>query len=356
MTFEILHQSKLSKARIGVFHTAHGPIETPVFMPVGTQATVKGVPVDALHQMNTQIILGNVYHLNLRPTSERIKALGGLHSFMNWHKPILTDSGGFQVFSLKNNRQIHSDGVIFKSHIDGSSHELTPKRVIDIQRHLGSDIMMPLDICTPYPSTKDTVQRDMAITHRWETEAFHYWQAAPNHQHLFGLVQGGTFPECRKESAEILTGLDFSGYAIGGLSVGEPQDILDDITRYTASQLPEHKPRYLMGVGLPQNFPSAIESGIDMFDCVAPTRLARHGHFFTMDGKMNIRNAQHQDDPRPLDAQCQCTTCTHYSRAYIRHLHVANEALSSTLLSIHNLHFIFQLIERIKERIRAGTL
>ena len=354
--FEVTVQSKKSSARLGVLHTAHGPIETPVFMPVGTQATVKGVPVDALHDLQTQVILGNVYHLNLRPTSERIHALGGLHHFMNWQKPILTDSGGFQVFSLQNQRTIESDGVTFKSHLDGSKHRLTPKRVIDIQRNLGSDIMMPLDICTPYPSTQEQVDHDMAITHRWEKEAFDYWQKSPNDQLLFGLVQGGTFKSSRKLSAEALTQYDFSGFSIGGLSVGEPLEILNEMTDYTAQLLPKDKPRYLMGVGLPENFRAAIKSGIDMFDCVAPTRLARHGNFFTQDGKKNIRNAQFQDDSEPLDSACQCPVCQQYSRAYIRHLNVANEALGATLLSIHNIAFVFQLIESIKSEIRSGDL
>lgn len=354
--FEVTVKSKTSNARLGVLHTAHGPIETPVFMPVGTQATVKGVPVDALHDLQTQVILGNVYHLNLRPTSERIHALGGLHQFMNWQKPILTDSGGFQVFSLQNQRIIEPDGVTFKSHLDGSKHRLTPKRVIDIQRNLGSDIMMPLDICTPYPSTQKQVEDDMAITHRWEKEAFDYWQQNPNDQLLFGLVQGGTFEDCRRHSVDVLTQHDFSGFSIGGLSVGEPLDQLHEMTDYTAQLLPKDKPRYLMGVGLPENFRAAIKSGIDMFDCVAPTRLARHGNFFTQDGKKNIRNAQFQDDSEPLDNNCQCPVCKQYSRAYIRHLNVANEALGATLLSIHNIAFVFQLIESIKSEIRSGDL
>ncbi|MEK9726595.1 MAG: tRNA guanosine(34) transglycosylase Tgt, partial [Candidatus Margulisiibacteriota bacterium] len=239
--FELLMVSKKSSARIGKLHTAHGTIETPVFMPVGTQATVKGLPVDYLHQLNTQIILGNVYHLNLRPTSERISKLGGLHSFMNWQKPILTDSGGYQVFSLKNQRTIDADGVTFKSHLDGSKHRLTPRRVIDIQRNLGSDIMMPLDICTAYPSTQKQVEADMLITHRWEKEAFDYWENQSNNQLLFGLVQGGVFKESRQKSAEILTAYDFSGFSIGGLSVGEPLDDLAQITDFTAALLPAQK-------------------------------------------------------------------------------------------------------------------
>ena len=354
--FTVINESKKSKARIGVLHTAHGPIETPVFMPVGTQATVKGVGVEDLHALNTQIILGNVYHLNLRPTSERISALGGLHQFMNWHRPILTDSGGYQVFSLKNQRTIEPDGVTFKSHLDGSIHRLTPKRVIDIQRHLGSDIMMPLDICTPYPSSQTDVESDMAITHRWEKEAFDYWQLNPNDQLLFGLVQGGVYPSSRKASVEALAQWPFSGFAIGGLSVGEPLEALHDITEHTAQLLPKDKPRYLMGVGLPKNFRSAIASGIDMFDCVAPTRLARHGHFFTQNGKENIRNAKHQDDALPLDDHCHCRVCQQYSRAYLRHLAVSNEVLAITLLSVHNIAFIFQLIDAIKSDIRSGRL
>ncbi len=352
--FKELVSSKKSKARIGEVHTAHGVIETPVFMPVGTQATVKGLPSDFLDQLNTQIILGNVYHLNLRPTSERIASLGGLHSFMNWQKPILTDSGGYQVFSLQNQRTIESDGVTFKSHLDGSKHRLTPKRVIDIQRNLGSDIMMPLDICTPYPSTQTQVEDDMAITHRWEEEAFYYWQENTNNQLLFGLVQGGVYKESRQKSAEALTQFPFSGYSIGGLSVGEPTDELESITDHTTQFLPKDKPRYLMGVGLPENFEAAIRSGIDMFDCVAPTRLARHGNFFSREGRKNIRNSKFQDDLAPLDESCQCSTCTRYSRAYLRHLFVANEILGVTLMSHHNIAFVFDLINDIKQRIRQG--
>jgi queuine tRNA-ribosyltransferase len=352
--FTLTYESKKSSARLGVLHTAHGPIETPVFMPVGTQATVKGVGVDDLHKLNTSVILGNVYHLNLRPTSERIAALGGLHHFMNWRKPILTDSGGYQVFSLKNQRTIDADGVTFKSHLDGSSHRLTPKRVIDIQRQLGSDIMMPLDICTPYPSTITDVQSDMSVTHRWEKDALDYWLMNPNQQLLFGLVQGGVYSSCRKSSVETLAQWPFSGFAIGGLSVGEPRDLLDEMTAYTAHLLPKNKPRYLMGVGLPENFKSAIASGIDMFDCVAPTRLARHGHFFTTHGKQNIRNTVHQDSSSPLDERCSCRVCAQYSRAYIRHLTVAKEVLAVTLLSVHNIAMVFQIIDDIKQDIRLG--
>ena len=354
--FDVLFQSTKSRARIGILHTAHGPIETPVFMPVGTQATVKGVPVDYLHQMQTSVILGNVYHLNLRPTSERIRALGGLHTFMNWHRPILTDSGGYQVFSLKNQCKIDSDGVTFKSHLDGQKHRLTPKRVIDIQRNLGSDIMMPLDICTPYPSTQKEVESDMAITHQWEREAFEYWQENPNNQLLFGLVQGGMYLDSRQKSVEYLTKYPFSGFAIGGVSVGEPMDTLHDIADYTAGLLPANKPRYLMGVGLPQNFERAIVSGVDMFDCVAPTRLARHGNFFSSEGKKNIRNASFMEDPLPLDSSCACLVCQQYSRAYLRHLTVANESLATTLMSVHNISFVFQMIEAIKLKIRSGQL
>jgi queuine tRNA-ribosyltransferase len=354
--FEVICQSKKSRARIGVLHTVHGPIETPVFMPVGTQATVKGVTVDQLDSISTQIILGNVYHLNLRPTSERIATFGGLHTFMNWNKPILTDSGGYQVFSLQNQRTIDAEGVTFKSHVDGSLHRLTPKRVIDIQRNLGSDIMMPLDICTPYPSTQEVVEADMDITHRWETEAFRYWLDAPENQLLFGLVQGGVFKESRQRSADYLTQHDFSGFSIGGLSVGEPKDMLEDITAFTTNFLPQDKPRYLMGVGLPENFEPAITAGIDMFDCVAPTRLARHGNFFTQEGRKNIRNACFTDDTGPLDSNCSCTVCEHYSRGYLRHLSVVSEALGATLLSLHNIAYVFKLIDKIKYGIRSGTL
>lgn len=351
--FEIIAESSHSHARAGILHTAHGSIETPVFMPVGTQATVKGLTPEMLVAMGAQIILANTYHLSLRPGVDLIKSFGGLHSFMNWDKPILTDSGGYQVFSLQGMRRINDEGVTFQSHIDGSSHTFTPKRVIDLQMGFNSDIMMPLDICTPYPSSKDAVASDMSRTHQWETEARHYWESVSNGQLLFGLVQGGMHRDLRHESVDYLASLDFPGYAIGGLSVGEPLDVLHEMTAFTAPLLPKEKPRYLMGVGLPENMSHAIHSGIDMFDCVAPSRLARHGHFFTNDGKKNIKNSVFASDMTPLDAECACYTCSHYSKAYIRHLLVAKELLASTLMTVHNVHFLIHQVADIRRSIIA---
>ena len=347
--FEIIAKDPHSKARAGILHTNHGPIETPVFMPVGTQATVKGMTPEMLTAMGAQIILGNTYHLSLRPGVDLIQRFGGLHSFMNWDKPILTDSGGYQVFSLKGMRKITSDGVTFQSHIDGSSHLFTPKRVIDLQLGFNSDIMMPLDICTPYPSEKEIVAMDMAQTFLWEKEAREYWDEKASGQLLFGLVQGGMHRDLRDESARDIVSLDFPGYAIGGLSVGEPVELLEEMTAFTAPLLPEDKPRYLMGVGLPENMRQAIESGIDMFDCVAPTRLARHGHFFTGNGKKNIKNRSYFDDLSPLDAECGCYACRHFSKAYIRHLMVTKEMMGAILMTVHNLSFLLNQVNHIRQ-------
>ena len=349
--FELIKTSKKSKARVGILHTAHGPVETPVFMPVGTQGTVKTLTPHMVDEMGASIILGNTYHLSLRPGPELIEKSGGLHGFAKWNKPILTDSGGFQVFSLKNIRKITNKGVTFKSHLDGSYHEFTPKRVIDLQRSFNSDIMMPLDICTPYPSPKKQVADDMKITFDWEKEACEYWQENKRDQLLFGLVQGGTFKDLRQESAEQMISLDFPGYAIGGLSVGEPLDLLEEYTDFTAALLPEEKPRYLMGVGLPHNLPACINMGIDMFDCVAPTRMARHGTAFSSQGDVHIRNSKHKEDLGPLDPECGCYTCQNFSKAYIRHLFQAKEVLALTLLSYHNLFYLIHLVKKIRQSI-----
>ena len=352
--FTVTHESKVSRARIGRLETAHGTIETPVFMSVGTQATVKGVMPQDLKKIGSQIILSNTYHLHLRPSDDVIKKLGGLHSFMSWDKPILTDSGGYQVFSLAKNCKIDTQGVVFKSHINGAPVRFSPKSVIDIQRNLNSDIMMPLDICTPYPAPIKKVEEDMAITLQWEKEALLYWKQNKRSQHLFAIVQGGCDPALRRRCAESLAEMDFPGYAIGGLSVGEPQQLLEDITAATTPFLPLNKPRYLMGVGLPKNMRAAIAAGVDMFDCVAPTRLARHGHVFVEEGHLNLKNAQFKLDDAPIDEQCDCTTCATFSRAYLRHLIVAKESLAVSALSVHNVRFMHRLIERIKLDIKEG--
>lgn len=355
--FEILRKSSTSKARAGKLHTAHGTIETPVFMPVGTQATVKALTPQHLKDSQAQIILGNTYHLSLRPGVDLIKQFGGLHEFMAWDRPILTDSGGFQVFSLAANRKIDPDGVTFKSHIDGSSHRFTPESVVDLQLGFNSDILMPLDICTEYPATEAATRRDLAITHDWERRAFDHWQAHKKDQQLFAIVQGGMYPHLRDESVAALTQLDFPGFAIGGVSVGEPMDKMYPIIEHTTPQLPENKPRYLMGVGEPDNLRFAIEQGIDMFDCVIPTRLARHGTVFVGENgdKLSIKNSQFFDDKSPLDETCSCYTCQNFSRAYLRHLFKAGEILAMTLLSLHNVHFLVEFVQKIRQEILAGT-
>ncbi|MDA1352915.1 MAG: tRNA guanosine(34) transglycosylase Tgt [bacterium] len=351
--FELIKTAKNHRGRVGKLHTNHGIINTPAFMPVGTQGSVKAVTVDMLHDINTQIILGNTYHLSLRPGVDLIKEFGGLHRFINWNKPILTDSGGYQVFSLKGLRKVDNDGVTFQSHLDGSKVRFTPEGVVDLQLGFNSDILMPLDICTPYPAEKLQVAVDMAITAKWETRQRDHWEKHRDKGNLlFGIIQGGMHADLREESAKDITALDFPGYAIGGLSVGESADIMSEMTAITTAFMPEDKPRYLMGVGLPENMRAAIEAGIDMFDCVAPTRLARHGQFFASEHqRSNISNEQFKTDQRPLVESCQCMTCQHYSRAYIRHLFKAKEMLAATLLSVHNLAFLIHLVDEIRNDI-----
>ena len=350
--FKVTHQSITSRARAGELSTPHGVIQTPVFMPVGTQATVKSMTPEMVKQTGAQILLSNTYHLALRPGPEIIQAHGGLHQFMNWHGPILTDSGGYQVFSLKNMRKITPDSVIFKSHIDGSKHVFTPQRVIDLQLAFGSDIMMPLDICTPYPSTHKRTYFDMQQTHIWEKLAFEYWKTKSTNQLLFGLIQGGMYEDLRKQSAETLTQLDFSGFAVGGLSVGEPLEEMHRMISVCADLLPSDKPRYLMGVGLPENLEFAISHGIDMFDCVIPTRLARHGQVFMAGhARVNIRRQEFRQDMAPILMGCDCYTCQNYSRAYLRHIYVAGESLAMTLLSIHNVRYLVRLVDDLRAKI-----
>ncbi len=350
--FSILKTATNSNARRGRLWTPHGYIDTPVFMPVGTQAAVKGVLPDQLTDLGAQIILSNTYHLALRPGSELIQAAGGLHSFMHWDRPILTDSGGYQVFSLQSQRAIDSEGVVFKSHLDGSKHRFTPKNVIDHQVRLGSDIMMPLDICTPYGASHRQTDADMAITHRWEAEAVDYWQSLGTDQLLFGLVQGGMFDDLRQASVAALTQYPFSGFAIGGVSVGEPMADMHRIIETVTPQLPPDKPRYIMGIGLPENLEVAIRAGADMFDCVLPTRLARHGQVF-MDGhqRVSLKQATFKLDPEPIQPGCDCYTCLRFSRAYLRHLIQARELSAATLLSIHNVRYLIRLVDTLREQI-----
>ena len=322
-------------------------------MPVGTAATVKSLTPEMVSDTNSQVLLANTYHLSLRPGAQLIKDHGGLHKFMNWDKPILTDSGGYQVFSLAQNRKIDPEGVTFQSHIDGSSHRFTPQHVIDLQTAFNSDIMMVLDICSPYNHSKDNTAKDMAITHKWAQEAYNYWSQTPSKQWLFAIVQGGFYKDLREQSAETLTNIPFPGFALGGLSVGEPMELCHEYIEHCAPLLPNNKPKYVMGIGLPENIEWAIRCGIDMFDCVLPTRLARHGQFFENNARVNIKKQQYTTDLSPLDENCTCYTCKHYTKSYIRHLFISKEMLASTLLSIHNIASLNTLVKNIKEKIQA---
>ncbi len=359
MFFSLEKVDSKSKARAGVIKTSHGEIKTPVFMPVGTQGAIKAVEHREMHEIGTQIILTNTYHVYLRPGLEILEKFGGLHRFMNWHKPILTDSGGFQIYSLSELRKIKEEGVEFKSHIDGSMHFFTPEKVIDIQRVIGSDIMMVLDECVGYPSEYEYVKKSVELTTRWASRAFvHFKSTQPRYEHqqfLFGIVQGSVYKDLRKASAEDLTQIDFDGFAIGGLAVGESTDIMYEITDYTTDFLPQDKPRYLMGVGRPENLLEAIESGIDMFDCVMPTRNGRNAYLFTSKGVLTIKNSQFKDDPSPIDEECDCYTCRNFTRAYLRHLFMAKEILALQLASIHNLRFYLNLMSEARKMILSGN-
>ena len=339
------------QARVGSVSTAHGTFETPVFMPVGTQATVKSLsPKDLVEEVGASIILGNAYHLYLRPGHDQIAELGGLHRFMNWDGAILTDSGGFQVMSLSKLNKCSEEGVEFASHIDGSRHLITPEKSMEIQKALGSDIVMCFDECLKYPATEAEVRTSMELTFRWAKRCRDY-ELSP-HQALFGIQQGGMFPKLRKEHTEMLRELPFEGYAIGGLSVGEPPELLQEMSRECAQFLPKDKPRYLMGVGRPEDIVEAVHAGVDMFDCVMPTRNARNGSLFTSQGRVNIRNAKYANDSNPLDENCACYTCQNFSRAYLRHLQMAGEVLGMRLQTIHNLHYYLDLMSQIRAAIR----
>ena len=335
------HIAQDGKARAGVLETDHGVIETPIYMPVGTQGTVKATEQRELIELGAQIILGNTYHLYLRPGMDVIEQAGGLHRFMNWQKPILTDSGGFQVFSLTALRDIGDNGVTFRSHLDGSPHVFTPESVIEIERQLGSDIMMVFDECTPYPCEFEYARKSNEMTLRWAERCRLATEKQPalygHSQALFGIIQGSVYPEIREISARALTQLEFDGYAIGGLAVGEPVEEMYKITEFTEQFLPVNKPRYLMGVGTPENILESIERGVDMFDCVIPTRNGRNGMLWTRNGTINIRNAQYKTDFTPVDAECDCYTCRTFTRSYLRHLFVTKEILALQLASIHNL-------------------
>lgn len=340
------------KARTGILNTAHGWIHTPVFMPVGTQASVKSLSPDDLKEAKAQIILGNTYHLYLRPGDELIRDLGGLHKFMNWHHPILTDSGGFQVFSLAKLRKITQEGVEFSSHLDGSKHFFSPEKAIEIQKNLGSDIMMVLDECVPYGADYDYTRASVGLTTYWARRCREYYPSG--RQLLFGIVQGGFFEDLREESARQITEIDFDGYAIGGLSVGESKPEMLKFMYFTAPLLPENKPRYLMGVGKPLDIVEGIRAGIDMFDCVLPTRNARNGTLYTSQGKINIKREEYKKDLGPLDENCTCYTCKNFSRAYLRHLYLSRELLSYRLNTIHNITYFVKLSRQAREAILKG--
>ena len=356
---KILARDKSSKARAGEFETDHGVVETPIFMPVGTQGTVKAVNQSYLEEdIKAQIVLSNTYHLYLRPGTEVLESAGGLHKFINWNKPILTDSGGYQVFSLSELRKIKSDGVEFRSHLDGSKHFFTPEKVIGIERSIGSDIMMVLDECTPYPCEYEYAKKSKNLTSDWailNKEAFDKSKPLYGHkQFLFGIIQGSVYKDLREESAKDLVKQDFDGYAIGGLAVGEPAETMYEIVDFTTDFMPDEKPRYLMGVGRPENILEAIERGIDMFDCVMPTRNARNSYLFTSKGVLSMRNSKYKDDFSTIDENCDCYTCKNYSKAYLRHLYIAKEILALELGSIHNLHFYLNLVKEARKKIIEG--
>lgn len=355
ITYELLHIDKNSGARRGVIHTPHGDIQTPIFMPVGTQATVKSMsPEELKEDVKAQIILANTYHLYLRPGHDLVKEAGGLHKFMNWDRPILTDSGGFQVFSLSGLRKITEEGVKFSSHLDGSKHLFSPEKVMEIEEALGADIIMAFDECCPYPSDYKYTEKSMYRTTRWAARCKE--AHTTTNQGLFGIIQGGFYKDLRKISTDDLISMDFPGYAIGGISVGEPKEEFLDILRYTTPLMPENRPRYLMGVGTPDYLIEAALAGIDMCDCVLPTRLARHGTALTSKGKLVIRNATYERDWGKLDDECDCYTCKNYSRAYIRHLVKTNEILGIRLISLHNLRFLTRLMVQVREAIEQDNL
>ncbi|MFP7253412.1 queuine tRNA-ribosyltransferase [Terribacillus halophilus] len=353
--YEFIKQDKQTGARLGIVHTPHGSFETPTFMPVGTLATVKTMSPEELTELNANIILSNTYHLWLRPGHEIIREAGGLHKFMNWDGAILTDSGGFQVFSLSDLRDIQEEGVHFRNHISGEKLFLSPEKAMEIQNALGSDIMMAFDECPPYPATYDYMKASVERTSRWAERCLTA-HARPDVQGLFGIVQGGEFEDLRKQSAQDLVSMDFPGYAVGGLSVGEPKDVMNRVLEFTTPWLPQDKPRYLMGVGSPDSLIDGAIRGIDMFDCVLPTRIARNGTCMTSNGRLVVRNAQYARDFGPIDENCDCKVCKNYSRAYIRHLIKCNETFGFRLTTYHNLHFLIELMRKVREAIKEDRL
>lgn len=367
MTLPFAIKAQAGPARLAQFETAHGAVETPAFIPVGTVGSVKAVAHDALERLGAQIILANTYHLYLRPGHELIRSLGGLHRFMSWERALLTDSGGFQVFSLSDLRKITEEGVHFRSHLDGSSHLFTPERSLEIQIALGADIIMAFDECTEYPADYNRSRESMEMTLRWAKRSKDYFEAHKHEvpwpeneegrtQSLFGIIQGGMYPELRRECAERIRELDFPGYAIGGLSVGEPREKTMEIIGATLEALPSDKPRYVMGVGYPDEIAQYAAMGVDMMDCVLPTRAARHGLLFTSEGRMNIKNTRYAQDQDPPDRRCRCSVCSRYSRAYLRHLFVAREPVAAVLNTVHNLAFYLDTMRAVRHAIQLGDL
>lgn len=348
--FTLTARSSECPARCGELATMHGTIRTPVFMPVGTQATVKGMTPENLRELGAQIILANTYHLLIRPGHALIGDLGGLHTFMNWSGPILTDSGGFQIYSLQELARIREEGATFKSHLDGASHFLSPEKAVEVQETLGSDIMMCLDTCIPYPATRAQAEQATALTARWAARC-RQARKKPGHL-LFGIIQGGMYPDLRTRAVEEIVGIGFDGYALGGLSVGEPREVMYGLTGHTAALLPEGRAKYVMGVGTPEDLVECVFRGIDMFDCVMPTRNARNGMLFTSQGKLVIKNSCYYNDAQPVDETCDCYTCRHYSRAYLRHLYMAREIMAALLNTIHNLHYYVHLMADMSRAIR----
>lgn len=349
VTFELLHVCKQSGARLGVVHTPHGDIPTPIYMPVGTAATVKAMTPREMEEIGTKIMLSNTYHLHLRPGEDLVREAGGIHQFMDWHHPVLTDSGGFQVFSLAGIRKIAEEGVTFQSHIDGSRHFIGPETSMDIQEALGADIAMAFDVCSPYPCDYDTAKVNMERTHRWAQRCKDHHTRED--QALFGIVQGAFYKDLRIESAKVLADMDFPGYGIGGLSVGEPKPIMYEMLEEIAPYMPVNKPRYLMGVGTPDCLLEGVLRGIDMFDCVLATRIARNGTVLTSKGRVVVKNAIYAHDFSPIDDECDCYACTHFTRAYVRHLFKAGEITAGRLASIHNLRFLIHLMEQVRQAI-----
>ncbi|MBP1748928.1 MAG: tgt-2 [Deltaproteobacteria bacterium] len=350
-TIEIDHSD--GKARLGRLLTGHGQIDTPVFMPVGTQGVVKAMNHQQLKELGVKMILSNAYHLYLRPGDELIKRMGGLHRFSGWDGAILTDSGGYQIFSLGVLREIKEDGVLFQSHIDGSRHFLTPEKMVHVQENIGADVAMCLDECVSYPSTFEYTSDSVELTTRWAKRCLQ--AKTDDSQKLFGIIQGGFYPELRVRSAHDILSLDFDGFAIGGLSVGEPKSLMWDMVDTVIDLMPADKPRYMMGIGLPEDLLEGVKRGIDMFDCIIPTRFARNGGLFTWDGRINIKNARFTDDKGPIDEDCSCYTCRTYPRAYLRHLVVSHELTSFYLNTVHNVHFYMELMRKVRDAVKNGT-